>query len=285
MEPTSRHRVRELRVAAALFCIAGLVAPAAPASTLKPETVAAFDRYVELAEKRMDAELQDGHFLFPDSLPADARAGAYDSMKRGEAYVAPLQTFDEGQKIKVPGGLIHDWVGVVFIPRKSVANVLAVLQDYADETKIYKPDIKAAKVISHQDNDFVIYLRMYSKSIVSVAFNASFAVHNRDYGPDRAGSRSYSTRIAEIADPGEPDEHELPVGNDHGYMWRLNSYWRIEQKDGGVYVQIESIELSRTIPTELRIFFGFIVDNFPRKAITRLLAQTRNGVLNPITPR
>jgi len=274
-----------MRVGAALFCIAGLLAPAAPASTLKPETVAAFDRYVELAEKRMDAELQDGQFLFPDSLPADAREEAYASMKRGQVYVAPLQTLDAGQKIKVRGGLIHDWVGVMFIPRHSVADVVAVLEDYPDETKIYWPDIQAAKVISHQDRDFVIYLRMYSKSIVTVVYDANFAVHNRDYGPDRAGSRSYSTRIAEIADPGEPDEHELPVGNDHGYMWRLNSYWRIEQKDGGVYVQIESIELSRTIPTELRIFFGFIVDNFPRKSITHLLVQTRNGVLNPMTPK
>jgi hypothetical protein len=229
--------------------------------------------------------MQDGHFLIVDTLPDERRAGVYSSMKAGEVYVTQLHTQEDGHNFKVPNGLIHHWAGVMFIPGKSVADVVAVLQDYADEPKIYKPDVQAAKVISRDGDDLVIYERVYSKTAVTVAFNGNFSVHNQDLGPERAASRSYSTRIAEIAEPGGPDEHELPVGNDHGYMWRLNTYWRIEQKDGGTYVQIESLELSRTIPVELRIFFGSLIESFPRKTLTKLMVQTRDAVLEPIVPK
>jgi hypothetical protein len=67
-------------------------------------------------------------------------------------------------------------------------------------------------------------------------------------GSTRALSQSYSTRIAEVENPHKPCEHELPVGKDHGYVWRLDNYWRIEEKDDGVYVQVESVGLRRTIP-------------------------------------
>jgi hypothetical protein len=285
MKTAAELRVHAARAAVALAAIAGLLAPPAPASTLKPETVAAFDQYVKLAEQRMDAELQNGHFLFLDGMPDERRGAEYDAVKRGEIFVTQLHTpskEDDDGKLKVPGGLMHHWVAVMFIPRKSVKDVEAVLQDYRDETKIYKPDIQQARVISHTGDDFKIFLRMYTKSVVTVVLNGNFDIHNDELGPTRAASRSHSTRIAEVVNFGRPDEHELPVGNDHGYMWRMNSYWRIEQKDGGVYVQIESIELSRTIPTELRIFFGSIIENFPRKTMARLLTQTRGAVISGI---
>jgi len=91
-------------------------------------------------------------------------------------------------------------------------------------------------------------------------------------------SKSCSTRIAEVEDAGKPDEHELPVGNDHGYVWRLYSYWRIEEKDGGVYIQVESIGLSRTIPWAIAWFVNPLVQSIPRSVLSQLLESTRKAV-------
>ena len=64
-------------------------------------------------------------------------------------------------------------------------------------------------------------------------------------------SRSVSTRIAEVEDAGLPNEREKPVGHDGGFLWRIDSYWRFEEQDGGAYVEAESISLTRDIPTGL----------------------------------
>src|SRR6516164_9442682 len=97
-------------------------------------------------------------------------------------------------------------------------------------------------------------------------------------GATRAMSKSCSTRIAEVENAGKPDERELPVGNDHGYLWRLYSYWRIEEKDGGVYIQVESIALSRTIPWEIAWLVNPLVRSIPSTVLFRLLDSTRRAV-------
>jgi hypothetical protein len=98
-------------------------------------------------------------------------------------------------------------------------------------------------------------------------------------GPTRAVSQSYSTRIAEVENPDEPNEHELPVGNDHGYLWRLDNYWRVEEKDGGAYVQVESIALTRRIPTLVAWLVNPLVRSIPRSVLSSLLTATREAVL------
>jgi hypothetical protein len=66
--------------------------------------------------------------------------------------------------------------------------------------------------------------------------NANFDNTYTQVTSGRAESKSYSTRIAEVTNQGKSDEQELPVGLDHGYMWRLYTYWRIEERNGGVFL-------------------------------------------------
>ncbi|MGC1687369.1 MAG: hypothetical protein WA734_17215 [Candidatus Acidiferrales bacterium] len=269
----------------AVCVLAAMPAQVAIAAVLKQETIAAFDRFVKVVEARMAADDKNGHFLFLDTLPEDQRTKAYESVRQGEVFATSLRKFDDGQRVKIPSGAVHHWVGVVFVPKATIARVVDIVNDYPDQAKIYAPDVQESKLIEHSGDDYKIFLRLYSKSVVTVVYNANFDAHNTKLDESRLESRTYSTRIAEVADPGTPEEHEYPVGNDHGYLWRLNNYWRMQEKDGGTYVQIEVLELSRGVPIEFAWIVDSLSDSLPRKTITRLLNSTRRAVEGPIKPK
>jgi hypothetical protein len=113
---------------------------------------------------------------------------------------------------------------------------------------------------------------------VTVHYNTEHTVIYRDNGPGRASSRSFTTKIAEIDNAGTPTEKEEPVGNDSGFMWRLNSYWRFREHDGGVIVECESVSLSRQIPYGLGWLVADYVESIPRESLNSALTSTRDGV-------
>lgn len=258
--------------------LAGEFAPLAAAMDLLPETAQAYDQYVRATESRMKDDLSNGHFLYLDQLPEDLRKSEGEQIRQGDFYIEELHTTENGEPIWIPSGLVHHWVGIAFIAGATYTQTLKVLMDFDKQVEIYKPDVQKSKLIETNGNRSVVFLRYYRKSLVSVVYNANFVANVIELGFGRAEIRSYSTRIAEVRDPGKPDESEYPVGKDHGYMWRLNSYWRIEERDGGVYIQIESIALSRRVPTLLAWLVNPIVRELSRDVIANLLAGTRKGV-------
>jgi len=260
-----------------------LVAPAQGAE-LKPETVAAFNRYIGATEARMDEDLRASHFLVMDRLPDARREEAYARLRKGQIYIERLRALEDGRQIHIPSGMIHHWVGVIFIPGATFSQVLAVIQDYDNHQNIYKPDVRRSKLLERSGNEGKIYLQFYNKSIVTAVFNANFIVYSIQFGSARALKRSYSTRIAEVENIGKPDERELPVGKDHGYMWRLYNYWRVEEKDGGVYLEVEAVTLSRTVPPLLAWLVNPLIRNIPKKVLTNLLNATRRAVKNQNRP-
>lgn len=183
--------------------------------------------------------------------------------------------------MKVPGGLIHDWVGVVFIPNVSLAQTLAVAQDYGHYQDIYRPEVSRSKLLQRSGDNFKVFLQFYKKSLVTVVINADFDIDYKRLEPDRVVSDSHSTRIAEVEDAGQAGERELPVDGGHGYLWRLDSYWRLEERDGGVYVQLESIGLSRSVPAVFAWLVNPLLRSVPRGALTDMLGATRRFVAKP----
>jgi hypothetical protein len=242
----------------------------APAE-LQPKTIAAFDRYVRVSEAQMVQE----PFLRIDALAPNERQAAYDALRRGELHVERLSTREDGKSIDVPSGLIHHWLGAAFVPGASLEEALTLLQDYDRHSEIYRPAIARSQLLSRDGDVFRVHLRFYMKKVITVVVNTENEARFTRLGSDRAQSRIYSVRIAEVADPGTPQEREHPVGKDGGYLWRLNTYWRFLERDGGTYVQCEAISLTRGIPKVLGWLIGPFVTSIPRESLTFTLEATR----------
>jgi hypothetical protein len=248
------------------------------AERLKPATNAAFDRYVQLSEQRMQNDAQSGQFLRVDSLPIQQRDEVYERLKRGEVVSQRLEMLDRGSSIPVPGGLIHHWVGVVFIPGAGIKQTLALLQDYDQHALIYAPNVLRSTLIEHNGDDYKFSLRLRETKLVTVVLDTEYEAHYVHLDAARACSRSQSTRVAEVENAGQPDEHEKPAGNDSGFLWRLNSYWRFWEYDGGVYIQLEAISLTRDIPDGLGWLIRPFITSIPKESLEFTLNRTRNAL-------
>jgi hypothetical protein len=258
--------------------LALLFIPSSSAKQLRPETIRAFDRYVALSEERMKAEVSAGRFIWIDALPQDLREANGERLRKGEVVTQRLETLDQGRPLSVPDGLIHHWIGIVFIPGATLSRTIAFLQDYDNHYKYFAPDVVRSKLLSRNANDFKMYLRLRRKKVVTVILDTEYDVHYSILGSDQATARSYSTRIAQVQNAGRADESERPVGDDDGFMWRLNSYWRFWQKDGGVYVQLEAVSLTRDIPAGLAWLIRPFITSIPEEALAFTLSRTRQAL-------
>ncbi len=257
-----------------------LLAAAAQATELKQPTIDAFNRYVQLTEQRLAAELGHGAaFLRVDGLPAAQRQSAYDRLHNGEVVISRMETLDNGRKVEVPGGLIHHWIGTVFIPGATLDQTLAVAQNYDHHSIDYAPDVIRSKLIRRSGDDFQIYYRFRRHKVVTVILDTNYDVHYVRVSPTREISRSYSTRVQEVENAGKSDERDKPIGNDNGFLWRLYTYWRFEQKDGGTYVQCEAVSLTRDIPTGLGWMIRPFIESIPRESLEFTLANTRKALV------
>ncbi len=247
------------------------------AAELKSKTVQAWDAYVMATERRMARELaSDQGFLVMDFQPRSRSAADRRALMAGEVLVSDMETVDSnGQNIDVPSGMIHHWSGSVFIPGVTVEEVMARVSDpNQEDTK--QQDVLASEVLERGPGYLRIYLKLQRKKFVTVTFNTEHLVQFQWRGEGRATSRSATTRIAEVIDAGKPTEAEKPEGNDSGFLWRLNSYWRYEQVDGGVIVELESVSLSRTVPMILKPMVSPLIRSAAKGSVNRTLDSMRD---------
>jgi hypothetical protein len=238
---------------------------------LKPQTMRAFDEYIREAEAEMEQTLHgSGSFLWSEVSSERAR------LVHGGQVVAQFWT---GQTpVKVPNGLIHDWVGAVFIPAVNLKKTLALIQDYDNHKNIYKPDVIASKLVSHHGNDFRISLRLLKKKIMTVVLDTDHEVHYRSLDPRRWVCRSYTTRIAEVENAGTPEERVRPPDTGHGFLWRLYSHWRFQEGRGGAFIECRAISLTRDVPLGLGWLIEPIIQKLPKESLINTLEATRQAL-------
>lgn len=252
------------------------LASAAIAAELKPQTVAAFDRYVKATEGRHEAELKDvSAYLLIDALDEAGRRQKLDELRAGKVVIEPRRTRENSRQIDIPDGLVHHWVGLAFVPGASLDDTVRLLQDYDRHGEIYRPSVTRSKLLSREGDTFRMYLRFFMKKGITVVLNSDHEARFERTGADRVHSRIVSTRIAEVEDANTASEREKPPGRDGGYMWRLNTYWRFLERDGGTYLQCESISLTRGIPMGLGWLIGPFVNSIPRESLEFTLDTTR----------
>ena len=216
------------------------------AADLKPETTAAFDRYVKLSEQAMQARSTPANFLWLDQHPKE-RTKVWMS----QSFVIPQETLEQGEKIVVPDGSIQHWLGETYLELATLERVRDMLLDYGDYKNFFKGQIIESKLVKREDQHLDASLRLHKKQITQVVFNVDLSADLEMLDPQHAKILSRSTRITEAPSSGKKDKHENEAmpGNPSGSLWRLNIYWRLEQADVGVFVELETISLLPQIGT------------------------------------
>jgi len=285
MEHRLRYRLgprlgQRVAVSAVLVTLAAATGHAAE---LEARTLEAFERYVAATEARMAGERAgDSPFLWIDRQSESDRADAADRLLAGGVVLERLETRDDaGKSIKIPKGMVHHWVGTVRIPDVTLETTLALVQDYERYADVYTPNVRRSALLDRDGDRFRSSLQLYIKKVVSVVLNTEYDVEFQRLDAQRAWVPSYATRIVELADPDTPEEREKPIGNDRGFLWRLNTYCSFEQRESDTYMQCESVSLSRGIPFMLGALIKRFMTAMPRETLTFALEAARRHLTGP----
>jgi hypothetical protein len=220
--------------------------------------LAAWDAYVRKTEAEIDSR----------QTPTDLTPPARAALEKGEVVV------DEGHdhSVDVPDGLIHHWRGRVFLPAVALDRLLTIVRDPAAHQQ---EDVLEAKLLGRTGETDRVFLKIKRSALVTAAYNTEHVVTYRTRDATLVTSRSEATRIAEIEDLGTPREREKPPGDDRGFLWRMNAYWRYEAVPGGVIVTLDSVTLSRGMPWGLSPIASPIVNRVARESLVRTLRSLR----------
>jgi hypothetical protein len=249
------------------------------AATLTTETKQAWDAYLKTANAAMQARLDPGaHFLWLDDQP-----GRAEKIRTQGPYIEPV-----GPHIpkKVPSGLIHDWLGAGFLPNTKIEDVLRVVRDYDRYKEVYQPGVIDS--ISHGTNGVkdLFSLRLANRSVVSkTALDTDCEASYIRVDDRHWYGISNTTHIQEVDKFGTPEQHTLPEDQGTGLIWRLSSITRLEERDGGVYAELEAIALSRDIPAAFRLFVTPIVRRVARDSLATSLHQTKVAIDDRVAHR
>jgi hypothetical protein len=242
------------------------------AGELLPETLMAWNQYVERAKARMNARLDTrNHFLWVDEEPGRARR-----VRSGEILVTPVN--GSGQT-EVPNGLIHDWMGAAFFPDTTLVKVFATMEQYPCYKDFYKPVVIDSKLLSRDDREINFSMRWLKKALwITAVMEADYKATYFSRDERSRYGFVWSTRIQDVVNYGEPSERKLPPDKGSGFIWRLLSISRFQERDGGVYVELEAMALSRSVPACMGWLVNPVVRRLSQSSLVTSLSETREAV-------
>jgi hypothetical protein len=254
------------------FIALAVISSAAQAAELKPETVKAWDQYIDQVNAHMQERARDGgKFLWVDEASDRGR-----QVREGKIVVAPMT---QHTPMRVPSGLIHHWIGATFMPNTKIDGVFSVVRDYRRYKEIYAPTVIESKSMRQSDLEDEFNMVLMNKSLLMKrALDSEYQSTYVKLDAHRWYSTSYTTRVQEIEDYGEANEHRLPLNEGSGYIWRLYGITRFQETEGGVYVEVEGIALSRDIPGAFRLMVDPIVRRVSKGSVMTSLKQTEDAI-------
>jgi hypothetical protein len=249
----------------------------ASAAELTPETAKAWDCYLQTVQNRAKARVE-GRQPF---LWLDEDASRRQRVRQGETLV--WHPGADGTQ-EVPNGLIHDWAGDLFIPGATIRDLFNVLHNYGRYGDYYRPVVRQARYLGRdEENDRYQMVWMKKALFVTAALEGEYETTYVPLDEKRWYSVSRATRIEEIRNYGHFGAQKLAPDTGSGFLWRMYSTSRFEERDGGVYVEIEVVALSRDIPPGLRWLVTPYVAKLSRNSVATTLEQTRDAVLQATT--
>ncbi len=262
-----KHRIRG---AAGLFML-WLASSIATWAEAPAAAVAAFNAYAG----NVEARLQRQHRSQPDFV-ANLGSGSETEarLRRGEVILEKLTPEGDGPQ----GAMLHDWRGTAFVPGATVAGFERVMKDVGSYPLVFAQQVVQARILAAQaeanPDHFTATMRVRQKHVITVVMDTTYDIMYGRLDAEHGYSISRSTKITEIADQGTAKERALGPSEDHGFLWRLNTYWSYEERDGDLYMQIESISLTRGIPTGLGWAVRPYVESVPRESLEFTLRAT-----------
>lgn len=232
-----------------------------------PAAVAGFNSYAA----RVESRLAEQHGSANGFLASTDRA----RLENGQFVIEQLTP---ANGLELPGALVHHWRGTAFLPGVTLADYERVLRDFKTYPRHWAPEVVWASVLRQDGDSYQVAMRMMQRHIFTVVLDATYDVKFNRLDAQHGYSVSRSTKIAEIETPGTARERALTLGEEHGFLWRMNSYWSYEEQDGGLYVQIESITLTRSVPTGLGWAIGPFIESIPRESLEFTLRATRDAL-------
>jgi hypothetical protein len=268
-----RGKVQEMTRARFARLLAGgaLLAFLTPANLVAeeptPAAVARFNDYVGRTEARLAEQHRSAEgFLVPVD---EAR------LRSGDVVIEHLTP---AAGAELPGALLHDWRGTAFLPGATLADYERVLREFGAYPRYYSPEVTRASVLQQRGDHYQMTMRVVQHHILTVVTDGTYEVTFGRLDAQHGYSISRSTKVAEIGAPGTASEHALTPSEQHGFLWRMNTYWSYEERDGGLYIQIESVSLTRSIPTGLGWLIGPFVQSVPRESLEFTLRATRDAL-------
>jgi hypothetical protein len=251
-----RHQFSNSRI---LTLISGLMifvaGPACAAAEPTQNAIAAFNTYIAAVESRLAQQHRSQSAFLVPTPQTDAR------LRSGELIVEQVSNSD------LPGALLHHWRGTAFAPGATAVGFERLMRDFNSYPQHFSPDVLEAKTLAKNNDRLQAFMRVRQHHVITVVMDTTYEVDFERLDLHHGYSISQSTKISEIASPGTPSEHALTSSEDHGFLWRQNTYWSYEERDGGLYMQIESVSLSRSIPRGLGWAVRPFVESVPRESL------------------
>jgi hypothetical protein len=228
--------------------------------------VAGFDSYVGRVESRLARERGNG---FAPGKDEQMR------LRRGELIIEKLSPADGAE---LPGAMLHDWRGTAFAPGAKAADFERLMRDFNAYPRHFSPQVLQAKVLAQDGDHYVARMRVRQKHVITVVLDMTYDIAFGRIDARRGYSIARGTKIEEIAGVGTSKERALSEKEEHGFLWRLNTYWSYEERDGGLYMQLESVSLTRQIPAGLGWAIGPFVESVPRESLEFTLRSVANAL-------
>ena len=262
-----------LRGCAVVLGLAAWLTPVSAWAEAPAQAMAAFDAYVGTVEARLAEQHRSRQsFLAGEGGTEDGRA----RLRRGEVVI---------EEIKAPvveGAMIHDWRGSAFAPGARAADFENLLVDYDAYPRVFAPQVLEARRLALDGNHVQGWMRVRQKHVITVVLDTTYDGHHGLLDPQDRWSATRSTRVDEIEGEGTSHQRALGPKEEHGFLWRINTYWSWQERDGGLYMQIESVTLTRGIPEGLGWIVGPFVNSVPRESLEFTLTSARKAVTRQV---
>ena len=243
-----------------------------------PAAVAVFNAYTQAVESRLAQQHRSSNaFLAPVS------SGSNDAelrLRRGEFILERLTParLTPASADGLYGALLHHWRGTAFVPGATAADFERLIRDFDSYPQHFAPQVLQARVLSQDGDHMQAWMRIRQRHLITVVMDTAYDISAGRLDAQHGYSLSRSTHISEIDAPGTRTEHALSSTEEHGFLWRLNTYWSYEQRDGGLYVQIEAVSLTRSIPRGLDWAIRPYIESIPRESLEFTLRSASNAI-------